>query len=42
MLSFPSQNEKKLFLTDPGVVRTTDPADGKQTYFQVWSKALSK
>ena len=34
MLSFPSQNDKKNFFSDPmGVLEKTDLGDGKPTYF---------
>ena len=32
MLPFPSQNDKK-FPDWPGVLKKTDPGDGKPTYF---------
>ena len=33
MLSFPSQNDKKKISDWPGVLKKTDPGDGKPTYF---------
>ena len=35
MLSFPSQTEKKNS-DRPDVLETTDPGDGKPTYFKAW------